>query len=254
MEEFGVKPDVITFSTIMNAWSSAGFMEKCHEIFNDMVKARIEPDIHAFSILAKGYVRAGEPEKAETLLTAMAESSVNPNVVIFTTIISGWCSAGKMDNANRVFEKMSEMGVSPNVKTFETLIWGYGESKQPWKAEEVLHLMEEKGIHPEKNTVQLVAEAWLSIGLVAEGKRIMEKIEENHREKLRASNLKFIQMPGLNGSVSSTNRSRLVMRGSSYMNHKLGFPTKTMIFCRSQLQIQFGINGQLVNPFRLVFI
>lgn len=88
MEEYGVKPDVITFSTIMNAWSSAGLMDKCQEIFNDMVKAGIEPDIHAFSILAKGYVRAGEPQKAESVLTSMAKSGVLPNVVICTTIIS----------------------------------------------------------------------------------------------------------------------------------------------------------------------
>lgn len=43
MEEFEVKPDVMTFSTIINAWSTAGFMEKCREIFDDMVKAGMEP-------------------------------------------------------------------------------------------------------------------------------------------------------------------------------------------------------------------
>ncbi|KAE8688068.1 Pentatricopeptide repeat-containing protein [Hibiscus syriacus] len=74
MEEFKVKPDVITFFTIMKAWSSAGFMGKCREIFDDMVKAGIPADICAYSILAKGYVRAQEPEKAEELLTIMIES------------------------------------------------------------------------------------------------------------------------------------------------------------------------------------
>ena len=115
MEEFGMKPDVITFSTIMNAWSSAGLMEKCQEIFDDMIKADIEPDIHAFGILAKGYVRTGEPGKAESLLSSMGKSGVHPNVVIFTTIISGWCTAGKMEHAWGIFEKMCEMEIPPNV-------------------------------------------------------------------------------------------------------------------------------------------
>ncbi|KAI3704161.1 hypothetical protein L1987_74376 [Smallanthus sonchifolius] len=57
----------------MNAWSSVGLMDKCQDIFDDMIKPKtgIEPDTNAFGILSKGYVRAGEPKKAEALLQVM---------------------------------------------------------------------------------------------------------------------------------------------------------------------------------------
>lgn len=56
MEEFGVKPYVMIFSTMMNAWRQhCRIHEKCREIFDDMLKASIEPDAHAYNnILAKG--------------------------------------------------------------------------------------------------------------------------------------------------------------------------------------------------------
>ena len=85
MEEFGIEPDVITFSTFMSDWSSAGLMDKCQAIFDDMVEAGIEPDIQAFSILAKGYARAGVPEKAESVLTIMKRFRVQPNVITINT-------------------------------------------------------------------------------------------------------------------------------------------------------------------------
>lgn len=279
MEEFGIKPDVVTFSTIMNAWSSAGLMENCEEIFNDMVKAGIEPDIHAYSILAKGYVRAGQPRKAEALLTSMSKYGVQPNVVIFTTIISGWCAAGKMDRAFRLCEKMHEMGTSPNLKTYETLIWGYGEAKQPWKAEEILSTMEERGVVPEMSTMQLVADAWRAIGLFKEANRILNGSEEESeldqefdsdkmpvqslesiykKQKLSASPSNLLQIPDVvvahperttNGNI----RSRMVVKLSDNMRNV----TTSMFFVRTRssygvqplIVSSQQIQNQVVRPF-----
>jgi len=246
MEEYGTKPDVVTFSTIMNAWSSAGLMDNCEEIFNNMVKADIEPDIHAYSILAKGYARAGQSQKAEALLTSMSKYGVQPNVVIFTTIISGWCAEGKMDRAIRLYEKMHDAGIPPNLKTYETLIWGYGEAKLPWKAEELLTTMDERGVAPITSTVQLVADAWRSIGLFKEANRILNDSEEEEceldkkfdsdkiqvqsleriytRQKFSASHSNLLQIPDVvvphperitNGNI----RSQMVVKVSDNMRN-----------------------------------
>lgn len=278
MEESGVKPDVITFSTIMNGWSSAGRMDKCQEIFEDMVKSGIEPDIHVFSILAKGFVRAGEPVKAESLLNSMSKYGVRPNVVIFTTIISGWCTAGKMEKACRVFEHMCEMDVSPNLKTFETLIWGYGEAKQPWRAEEILQMMEERNVVPEDNTLKLVSEAWRSIGMVneamaerTEGNEIPETSSERiNKEDPPASysdplQSEIVIISNGNGSYSQT-RSRTLPKGvevpsrrprSTFTSMLLpqACPFRPLILCRIQNQTQFWIWRQhATTTCRMMFI
>ncbi|KAK2995504.1 hypothetical protein RJ640_001418 [Escallonia rubra] len=269
MEEYGVKPDVISFSTIMNAWSAAGYMDKCREIFDDMVKAGIEPDVQAYSILAKGYVRAGEPEKAEELLTAMVKSGFRPNVVIFTTIISGWCSAKRMDDAIRAFDKMCEFGISPDLKTFETLIWGYGEAKQLWKAEEMLRLMKEFKVEPEKSTFLLIAEAWRSIGLTKVPNRTsgcmkdqimihgmdtkdeipVESLAEHYQKQaMDLSNPSWLKIPSVvagdhSGSAGVTRRSRMVLREAELSSESLWSATKYM-----HLSCRFGVKTPVISP------
>ncbi|KAF9616455.1 hypothetical protein IFM89_029752 [Coptis chinensis] len=270
----------------MNAWSAAGLMERCREVFEDMVESGIEPDTHAYSILAKGYVRAREPEKAESVLTTMVESGVRPNVVIFTTIISGWCSAAKMDYAMRVYKKMFEFQVSPNLKTFETLIWGYGEAKQPWKAEDLLQVMVEMGVHPDKGTFHLVADAWRSVGLISEANRILctideggstdnlvtrdgEKSEENMemiRQKQNPTSYSLLRIPGLalggqhGSSDSSSKKVRSLSKDTEMSSEILCIATKSMflmrtcksvhkypIICKKQSHVQLGICAQLVS-------
>ncbi|KAL2454493.1 Pentatricopeptide repeat-containing protein [Abeliophyllum distichum] len=290
MEEFGVKPDVITFSTIMNAWSAAGYMVKCREIFNDMVEAGIKPDVHAYSILAKGYVRALEPGKAEELLTAMIESGIRPNVVIFTTIISGWCSAGALNSAMRVFEKMCEYGISPNLKTFETLIWGYAEAKKPWKAEETIQLMKQFNVRPEKSTFLLVAEAWRTTGLTKEANRMMitfrkqntvrpqemqhempvESLEKIYQKEAENVSYSRLQIPNVivsdqKGSPAPMKRSRMVLREAEFTSESLCVAPKTMnltnrlrerapIVCQRQFQGQLFMSSQIAPLCTVLFL
>lgn len=250
MEEFGVKPDVIRFSTIMDAWSKAGFLDKCKEIFDDMVKAGIQPDIHAYSILSKAYVRAKKPEKAEELLTTVLQSGSHANIVIFRTAIWGWCSAGRVDDAIRIFDKMCECGITPNLKTFETLIWGHSKAKQPGKAEETLQIMKRFRIQPKESTILLVAEAWHTAGFTKEANRIMgtisckterakdrpvEKLEElDDKQTTSASYSHHLQIPsGRNGSAPSLKRDRLVMRDAIFQQESTGLYTKSIHLSRS---------------------
>lgn len=167
MEARAVKPDVQSFSLVMNAWSSAGLVDEARSVLDRMQAANVKPDVFVYTILAKGYVRSQRPVEAEALLERMISEGVNPNVYTYTTIISGWCSLGQMEDALRVLNHMETRGVEPNLNTFHTLIWGFGEARQPHRADEILDTMQKIGIAPDRKCMDLVGEAWNAVGLPA---------------------------------------------------------------------------------------
>lgn len=248
MEGFGVKPDVVTFSTLMNAWSSVGDMKRCEEIYGDMLEGGIDPDIHAFSILAKGYARAGEPEKAEQILNQMRKFGVRPNVVIYTTIISGWCSSGEMKKAMQVYNKMCGIvGLSPNLTTYETLIWGYGEAKQPWKAEELLKVMEEKNVVPTRKTMQLVADGWKSIGV--------SNNDDTNTFGSSFSTSSKLNTPNHIVSSSVSTKPTSPLSRKLYIKSKFGMRNSILVvLCRDQIKYQIGEAGRFANSCRFILV
>lgn len=170
---FGLQPNLQTFSTMMDAWCSAGLVEKAKSVLQQMLEAGISADVTIYGILVKGYVRAQDPQKAESLVQDMRGRGLVPNVIIYTTIISGWCNVGRMDDALRIYTEMVELQVAPNLRTFQTLIWGYREAKLPNKAEEVLQLMEVQRISAKGKVLEMIADAWRDIGLAEEASRVL---------------------------------------------------------------------------------
>lgn len=291
MEQFGIKPDIVTYSHQLNAFSSLGHMAKCMKVFDKMIEAGIEPDPQVYSILAKGFVRAKQPEKAEDLLLQMSHLGVCPNVVTFTTVISGWCSVADMESAVRVYEKMCKSGVYPNLRTFETLIWGYSEQKQPWKAEEVLQMMRETGVKPKESTYCLIADAWKAVGLIennnsngspngpyaideldhsddnckvqiSEDNKMLRSFDESNGRAMNGqSRSSFLQITNAlrsSGIVSALKAGefpseRQAIKSTSFLQRSQRFRLLHLEFCRKQLKKNGGVYSQSISSFKMGF-
>ena len=178
MRACGVSPDVASYSTLVNAWSTAGMPSEAEAVVEEMTAAGVAPDVEILTTLAKGHQRRGDGVAAEGVLASMAGRGLRPNVVTYTTVISAYCSTGRgMEDAMRVFRAMKEGGVEPSGVTYRTLVWGFSEAEEPRKAEQILELMETSGMLPDSGTYEQVATAWQALGLWAEAAKVAEKGE-----------------------------------------------------------------------------
>lgn len=98
---------------------------KICQAMNVMKEYGIKPNVVTYSILAMAYSQNGETERAEKLILNMLDSKVWPNEQTCGIIISGYCKEGNMADAVRFLYRMKELGVHPNLVIFNSLIKGY---------------------------------------------------------------------------------------------------------------------------------
>ncbi|XP_057416590.1 pentatricopeptide repeat-containing protein At1g74630 [Lotus japonicus] len=107
MEESGVRPDGITFISLLYACSHSGLVEQGCEIFSKMKNLYgIEPTIEHYGCMVDLYGRAARLHKAYEFICQMP---ISPNAVIWRTLLGACSIHGNIELAELVKARLAEM-------------------------------------------------------------------------------------------------------------------------------------------------
>ncbi|KAJ4721214.1 Pentatricopeptide repeat-containing protein [Melia azedarach] len=108
MQKVGLKPNRVTFLSVLNACSHGGLIEEGLKFFDIMVKdSQVLPDIKHYGCLIDMLGRAGRLEEAEKI--ALGIPSEITNVVIWRTLLGSCSFHGNVEIGERVTMKILEM-------------------------------------------------------------------------------------------------------------------------------------------------
>lgn len=159
MREERVSPNLLTYSTLIDAYSKGGLYREAMEVFREFKRAGLKADVVLYSELINALCKAGMVESAVSLLDEMTREGVMPNVVTYNSIIDAFGrpsiakegsssslsmvkmfgrlavdkegkAAKKFEFEGRreimcilgVFRKMHELNIKPNVVTFSAIL------------------------------------------------------------------------------------------------------------------------------------
>lgn len=107
MEGSGLRPDGITFISILYACSHAGLIEQGCRYFSKMKNIYgIEPAIEHYGCMVDLYGRAGQLQKAYDFILQMP---IPPNTIIWRTLLGACSIHGNVDLAEQVRKRLSEL-------------------------------------------------------------------------------------------------------------------------------------------------
>lgn len=160
MLDRGVKPDNVTFSTLISCARMNNLPNKAVEWFERMPSFGCDPDALTYTSMIDAYGRAGNVEMAFGLYDRARNEKwrIDPNA--FSTLIKLYGTAGNFDGCLNVYEEMKAIGVKPNMITYNNLLDTMGRAKRPWQVKTIYKEMTDNGLSPNWNTYASLLRAY----------------------------------------------------------------------------------------------
>lgn len=161
MKLCGVKPSVVTYSTLI---SRAGSWQKVHlaeKYFDLMQRDSIKADVLAYNSLINAYAKKGLADMAVQMLHRMGSSTppIQPSVVTFNTLIDACARTGNVRKAKDMKHELVKRGLKPNERTFSSIVHAYCEAGMVDEAGKEIVNMEKSGLKATAVTYSLLLHA-----------------------------------------------------------------------------------------------
>ncbi|KAL3628989.1 hypothetical protein CASFOL_028035 [Castilleja foliolosa] len=143
MVESGLKPNEVTFLSVLSACSHAGLVNEGERLFEKFVKGyKMKPWIEHFGCMVDLFIRAGRLEKAIRLIKEMP---MKPDAVIWRSLLGACLGSGNLELAEIAGEKAVEL--EPDDDAVYVLLWSIYRSRNRWDdALRVMKMMRERRI------------------------------------------------------------------------------------------------------------
>ncbi|KAE9599120.1 hypothetical protein Lal_00044167 [Lupinus albus] len=160
MLQRGLKPNVITFSTIISCAAMCSLSLKAVALFEKMPSLGIEPDENLSSSMIYAYARTGNSDVALKLYDRAKRENWHIETVAFSALIKMFGMSANYDGCLSVYKDMKLHGVKPNMVTYSTLLYAMGRAKWSWEAKAIYEDMINYGFSPNWATYAALLQAY----------------------------------------------------------------------------------------------
>ncbi|KAF5180811.1 Pentatricopeptide repeat-containing protein [Thalictrum thalictroides] len=125
----GIRPNDVTFATLISALCLNGKLDEAFRLREDMVKKYgVKPSIYVntslikvYSTLISGLFKAGRKGEVVGVLEEMGKTGCKPNTVTYNAMIFGYCNEKDFESAFLVLKEIVEKGYKPDVISYNLI-------------------------------------------------------------------------------------------------------------------------------------
>ncbi|KAF8672277.1 hypothetical protein HU200_049475 [Digitaria exilis] len=143
MQEIGVRPDMISWNTLVSGFARNGDFRAALHLFDEMQLRGVEPGVNSWNCIISGCVQNGMFDEAMGILQAMCESK-RPDSVTVASILPACAGLQALKIGKQLHSYVLRYGIKLNVYIGASLISMYSECEQFDYARVVFSTIEEE--------------------------------------------------------------------------------------------------------------
>ncbi|KAK9122821.1 hypothetical protein Sjap_012423 [Stephania japonica] len=171
--------DLVTWTVMISGYVECGNAREALVMFDRMLDEGVVPDRQTMVTVVFACAKVGAMHKAEYVHEYVWRSNFGLDVILGTAMIDMYAKCGSVDSARGIFDVMEEK----NVVSWSAMIAAYGYHGHGSEALDLFHVMVQSGVEPNRITFLNLLYACSHAGLVDEGRRIFDSMEECHSVK-----------------------------------------------------------------------
>lgn len=164
--------DVVSWSTMIAACAQFGHGEEALELFQQMQREGVKPNVVTFVCVLDAYAGLADLEEAEEVHAHIIDSGFEQNLIVANALINMYGKRGYVNTARKVFDRMNER----DRVSWNSMIAAYAQNDYGKEALELFRQMQVEGIKPNKISFVSAVNACASPALLEEGKNIHSAI------------------------------------------------------------------------------
>jgi len=167
-----LKPDIISFSTLIKGYIKERDLHRAVELLNDMLRKKVKPDevllntlldgcekmkeynrgveiwtlvrnyiypsLMSFSIMMKIYGKLNMYSESRKIMDELRRNNEKISIIIYTCYIRSCFTARKTEEAMQVYKEMTGKGLKPDEVTFSTMLFGLISARNAGYCKEIL--------------------------------------------------------------------------------------------------------------------
>jgi len=182
MDERQVAPNIITITTMVQAYGHAQNLPKAFEVFEDLEKRGIPADNRLYNSLLNACVLTSDVDKASSVLEKVREAGLPPDIVMYSTLLKLCQSQSDSDKAWEIFQMMHSHGrlLKPNIITYNTIITTLINAKRPEELKQVLEWLQKDNIEPNEKLYTTLLRSCQIVGGIRRGVNLYKEMEEKN--------------------------------------------------------------------------
>ncbi|XP_076923025.1 uncharacterized protein LOC143585013 [Bidens hawaiensis] len=145
MVDRGLTLDIVTYGTMIDAFSKLGSISSAVRVYDDMIKTGKKPNLVIYNSIVDGLSKNVSIDVAEIMVDELRKLSLL-DVVTLNSLLNGYCANWKVNEALNLFSQMQEDGKLVNRVTYNILINFVCKFGSIQEAKELMEMMVSQGL------------------------------------------------------------------------------------------------------------